>query len=119
MLEARYAAKPVTIEDLGANGRSGGQAAKKQRCELLDRLARLGQGLSAPQRNGFAWFKTAWDAKMPEEHGDAWPKVLCGWVQKVLGDFDGGVANAFSRFVRSETIRCFSDRLAVHEQGVF
>ena len=117
VLEARYAARTFAVEDLGANGRSGGQAAKKQRCELLERLARLGQGLSAPQRNDFAWFKTTWDAKMSEEHGDAWPEVLCGWVQKVLDDFDGGATNAFSLFVRSETIRCFGDRLALHVPG--
>ena len=56
VLETRHAARTFAIEDLGTNGRSGGQAAKKQRYELFDRLARLGQGLSAPQRNDFAWF---------------------------------------------------------------
>ena len=54
---------------------------------------------------------------MSEEHRDAWPKVLCGWVQKVLDDFDGGATNACYPFVRSETIRCFGDRLALHVPG--
>ena len=54
---------------------------------------------------------------MAEEHGGAWPEVLCGWVQKILDDFEGGAVNAFSLFVRSETIRCFSDTLALHVPG--
>ena len=116
ILEAKHAAKSFTIADLGGGGRSGGHA-KKQRLELLDRLSRIGPGLSAPQRNDFAWFKNAWDAKMSGEHGDAWPHVLAGWVQTVLNDFDGGISNAFSVFVRNETIRNFSETLALRVPG--
>ena len=130
VLELRYAAKSFTIEDLGGGGshklrRPWGSRqklrdqshAKKQRLELLDRLARIGQGLSAAQRNDFAWFKNAWDARMSEEHGDAWPRVLAGWVQKILDDFDGGTCNAFSVFVRAETLRNFSKTLALQVPG--
>ena len=54
---------------------------------------------------------------MSEEHGDAWPNVLAGWVQTVLNDFDGGISNAFSVFVRNETIRNFSETLALRVPG--
>ena len=121
ILEAKHAARSFTIEDLGGGGRSGGGRscghAKKMRLELLDRLARIGQGLSGAQRNDFNWFKNAWDLKMSEEHGDAWPSVLAGWVQQILVDFEGGKRNAFSVFVRNETIRNFSTTLALHVPG--
>ena len=116
ILAAKHAARTFTIDDLGGSGRSGGHA-KKQRLELLYRLARIGQGLSAPQRNDFAWFKNAWDAKMSEDHGDAWPHVLGGWVQKILIDFEAGTSNAFSVFVRAETVRNFSETLALQVPG--
>ena len=114
VLEAKHAVRSFAIEDLGGGGRGN---AKKQRLELLDRLSRIGQGLSAPQRNDFVWFKTAWDAKMSEEHGDGWPHVLAGWVQNILNDFEVGTCNAFSVFVRAETIRNFSETLALQVPG--
>ena len=75
--------------------------------EVLDRLARLGQGLSPAQRNDFRGFKDAWDARMLQEHGDEWPKTFTGWMQRLLEDNENGVANAFSVFVHNETRRCF------------
>ena len=54
---------------------------------------------------------------MSEEHGDAWPTVLAGWVQKILNDFEGGTSNAFSVFVRAETLRNFSETLALQVPG--
>jgi hypothetical protein len=114
VLEAKHAVRSFAIEDLGGGGRGN---AKKQRLELLDRLSRIGQGLSAPQRNDFVWFKNAWDARMSEEHGDGWPHVLAGWVQNILNDFEVGTGNAFSVFVRAETIRNFSETLALQVPG--
>jgi hypothetical protein len=84
-----------------------GAVAKKNRLEVLDRLARLGQGLSPAQRNDFKWFKEAWDARMLQEHGDNWPELFMGWMQRLLGENEDGVANAFSVFVHNETRRCF------------
>ena len=74
---------------------------------MLDRTARLGTGLSPTQRNDFAWFKDAWDAKMLAERGDAWPRTFMAWMHKVLSDIDAGSTNAFSVFVQDETRRCF------------
>lgn len=54
---------------------------------------------------------------MSEEHCDAWPRVLAGWVQQILDDFEGGKRNAFSVFVRAETLRNFSKTLALHVPG--
>ena len=87
--------------------RGGGVAAKKRRWEVLDRLARLGQGLSPAQRNDFGWFKETWDSRMLQEYGDSWPEVFMGWMQQLLGENENGVANAFSLFVHNETRRCF------------
>ena len=65
MLEANHAVNQFALEDLGkGRSRGGGVAAKKRRWEVLDRLPRLGQGLSPEQRNDFTWFKEAWDAYM-------------------------------------------------------
>ena len=79
--------------------------AKKRRWEVLDRLARLGQGLSPAQMNVFGWFKDAWDARMLQEHGDIWPETFMGWTQRLLGENENGKANAFSVFDHNETRR--------------
>ena len=96
VLEAKHAIKQYSLEDLGkGRSRGGGVAAKKRRWEVLDRLARLGQGLSPAQRNDFAWFKEAWDARMLQEHRGKWPETFTGWMQRLLGDNENGTANAF------------------------
>ena len=108
VLEAKHSVKQFSLEDLGKGRSRGGKvAARKRRLEVLDRLARLGQGLSPEQRNDFGWFKEAWDARMLEEHGDSWPETFMGWIQGLLGKNEAGVGNAFSVFVHNETRRCF------------
>ena len=109
VLHAKHASKQFTVEDLGkgATTKRCLDAAKKRRWEVLDRLARLGQGLSPAQRNDFGWFKETWDLRMLQEHGDSWPDVFMGWMQQLLGENENGVANAFSLFVHNETRRCF------------
>ena len=116
VLETKHAIKTYSLEDLGqgrSRGRGGASAFKKRRLEVLDRLARIGAGLSGGQRNDFSWWKDAWDGKMLEEHGENWPAVFAGWVQRVLDESEGGASNAFSIFVHSETRRCFEDQLAL------
>ena len=68
-MEAKRAVKTFSLSDLG-EGRptEGGIDGKKNRAQVLDRLPRLGQGISAAQRNDFMWFKDTWDTKMLEEH---------------------------------------------------
>ena len=109
VLHAKHAAKQFTVEGLGkgATTKRCLDAAKKRRWEVLDRLARLGQGLSPAQRNDFGWFKETWDSRMLQEYGDSWPEVFMGWMQQLLGENEKGVANAFSLFVHNETRRCF------------
>ena len=87
--------------------------AEKRRHDVLDRLVRSCGGLSPAQKNEFTWWKDAWDAKMLEEHGDEWVRVFAEWIQKVLDDFETGVANAFSLFVHAETRRCFDEVVAL------
>ena len=116
VLEAKHAIKTYSVSDLGegcSRGQRGSGPAQKRRFEVLDRLARIGAGLSAEQRNDFAWWKNAWDDKMLAEHGQHWATVFAGWVQCVLKDHEGGAGNAFSIFVNSETRRCFDSEVAL------
>ena len=91
----------------------------KARVDVLDRLACLGVGLSPGQRNDWAWFKSAWDAKMANEHDQEWGSTFAGWMQQVVDEMaqEGG-SNAFSNFVHRETLRCLSDQLALRLPGV-
>ena len=115
ILETKHAVKSYSLEDLGKGRlRCGGAQGKKKRFEVLDRIARsCGQGLSPTQKNDYAWWKDAWDAKMLGEHGDAWPEVFAGWMQHVIADCQDGVTNSFSVFVHSETRRCLDGTLAL------
>ena len=114
LLEMRHSMKTYTLEDLGRGRSCGGKAAgRKRRFEVLDRLSRLGQGLSPAQRNDFGWWKESWDAKMLEEHGAEWGCVFAEWVQRVINDVGDGIGNSFSLFVHAETRRCFDGALVL------
>ena len=112
--ETRTAVKTFDPKKLQGDGKPRGEAvAKKMRFEILDRLARLGTGLSASQRNDNAWWRDAWDSAMLTQHGAAWGEKFATWVEKILKDIAGGKANAFSKFVHDETVRCFHDDLVL------
>ena len=115
-LETKHAMKTFTTELLDqGQKRAGGARGHKARSDVLDRLASLGAGLSPGQRNDWAWFKIAWDAKMVDEHDQEWGSTFAGWMQQVLDEMtqEGG-SNAFSTFVvHRETHRCFSDQPAL------
>ncbi len=75
---------------------------------MLERIAGLGTGLTAAQKNDWKWFREAWDAKMCGEHGVEWGGIFSGWMQKILDELTNGVSNAFSVFVHDETYRSFA-----------
>ena len=109
LLECRAAVKRYTPEMLGQMSTKAAKTqSRKLRLEILDRLARLGTGLSAAQRNDWEWFKDAWDEKMLAEHAANWGTLLLEWTNAVLRAFENGEASAFSVFVYNETVRCFS-----------
>ena len=113
-LEAKRAAKAFSLWELGdGRPRGGGAAGAKARHQVLDRLARLGQGISAAQRNDFAWFKEAWDGKMLEEHAAGWPAVFASWAQRLLEAHAQGDRAAFSAFLHDETKICFGYQVAL------
>ena len=114
---SKHAIKSFTLESLGKNDeKAGGAKGRNRRFEVLDRLARMGAGLSPGQGNDWPWFKDAWDKAMLAQHGKNWAAVFSGWLQALLDD--EGKSNAFSLFVHNETCRVFPGIAALHVPGV-
>ena len=112
---SRHAINTFTLEALGAGSHNaGGAKAKRNRFDVLDRLARIKMGLSAGQKNDWPWFKETWDQEMVTQHGAKWASLFAGWVQNVLDDER---SNAFSLFVYNETCRVFHGTAALHVPG--
>ena len=112
----RHALKHFTLESLGGgDGNAGGAKARKIRHEVLDRLARIGAGLSPGQRNDWTWFKETWDTAMVNQHGTAWASLFMRWMQSVLEEESN---NAFSTFMHKESCRIFGNTAALHVPGV-
>ena len=97
----------------------GGKAiGRKNRHEVLDRLSRLGTGLSPEQRNDWPWFKAEWDRAMLTEHKAAWPKVFATWMQKGLMIWITAMLTPFSFFVHSEPRCCLDDQPGLQVPGM-
>jgi hypothetical protein len=113
---SRFAIKSYTPDSLGdGSEKAGGPKCRNRRWEVLDRVARLGAGLSAGQSNDWQWFKETWDHEMVNAHGAKWGGVFSEWIQAVLNDER---SNAFSFFVYNETCRVFHTTTALHVPGV-
>ena len=78
---------------------------RERRHIVLDKLAKLGQGLSPAQKVDFPWFKDAWDSAMVDSHGELWGELFAMQMQKILDDISSGVTNSFSEMIYSETNR--------------
>ena len=118
--DCRNSMQTVLLRDIEGgigNRQSRLKAAVNTRAHVLDRLSRHGTGLTAFQRNNFAWFKVHWEQKMSETHGDEWPKVFTSWMQAVIESLENGRNNAFSEFVCSETERNFAGEFALTLPG--
>ena len=110
MAASRHALKTFTLR-----ARGGGRASSRNnRCEVLDRLARIRAGLSPGQKNDCPWFKEAWDNRMFDQHGASWGSRFAAWMQNILDDES---ANTFSTFVYKETCRVFNGTAALHVPG--
>ena len=111
----KYVVKTYTVQALGdGTENGGGYKGRILRWEVLDRLARLGSGLSDGQKNDWTWFKSSWDEAMLAEHHHVWPMIFVGFMQGVLDDER---TNAFSEFVYNETLRVFSSHAALSVPG--
>lgn len=109
ILEAKHMVKNFTPVLLGhGKPKGGGLACRKRRFEVLDRLARMGSGLAAGQRNNWMFFKETWDERMLLEHKEKWGILFAELMQKVINDSQSGISNAFSLFVERETQRCLA-----------
>lgn len=107
MKTALHAMKQFPLSCLGAGkDNAGGVQARNKRFEVLDRLAKLGQGLSPEQRNDWQWFKESWDDAMVKEYKAEWARTFAGWIQLVIRD---EASNAMSKFVHRETLKIVSD----------
>ena len=114
---SKYTLKTFSPEQLGQGSNSGaGLAGRKRRAEVLDRMARLGSGLSAAQQNDWEWFKTHWDQRMLEDHGSDWGGIFPSWMQGVIDDHET-VGNALSLFIKAETQRNFSETPVLQVPG--
>ena len=103
------AIKTFSLCMLGANdAKAGGAQARKNRWEVLNRLARNGAALSAQQQNDFDLWKRCWDEAMVEEHKCKWAETFAGWMQNIV---DSPEANAFSAFMHAETNRVLRARV--------
>ena len=118
LCEARNAVKSFRLSYLGDEIRNcGGVNGRKRRDEVLDRISKMGTGLSPSQKNEWAWFKEAWQGKMLAEHGEQWVRIFAGWMQEVLDSLARGQENVFSVFVHNETRRCFNSDVALELPG--
>lgn len=79
----------------GGDGSVGGAKARKIRHKVLDRLGRIGAGLSPGQKNDWTWSKETWDTEMVKQHGSAWASLFMEWMQSVLEE---ECSNAFPTF---------------------
>ena len=114
ILEAKHVVHSYSLEDLGHGRKGCGKGdGRKRRAQVLDRLAHLGLGLSAAQKNDFVWWKSAWDHKMLAEHEADWPRFFAEWARKIVNDLGDGQGNAFSVFMYNETRRCFDGDVAL------
>ena len=115
MRAARHDIKTFSLQALGADTKNaGGAKGKKCRLQILERLSHLKSGLSAGQRNDWAWFQHAWDEAMVLQHKENWASVFSGWVQAVWEDER---RNAFSELVYNETCRVLADTAALQVPG--
>ena len=113
-LHAKQHLRKFSPEELGKGRKNcGGIAGKKNRLDVLQRMSRLGSGLSSPQALDFNWFCEKWDEAGVEDYGDTWPDTFSTWMQNVLDELDNAVPMAFSTFVYSETRRRLADAVAL------
>jgi len=115
---SKHEVKRFLLADLGeGDAKAGGAASKKKRLEVLDRLSRLGSGLSPGQVNDWQWFKHEWDKQMATIYQKEWASTFSAWMQDVMNVLDDGTSTAFSEFVYNETRRIFTGTVALHVPG--
>ena len=99
MRETKHAMKTFTMGALGqGNATAGGPKARKHRFEVLDRMGRIGAGLSPGQQNDWQWFKENWDAAMVAEHHADWGGPIRPLHATTIGRFRGRKSQRIVRF---------------------
>ena len=83
--------------------------AKKTRLIVLDKISRVGAGMSVQQIHDYPWFKENWDKVNEACYGDNWPDIFSAMMQQLRKEGDAGVQDAFSRFMHAETVRCLAN----------
>ena len=114
--EAAQSMRRFTLGMLGeGTPNAGGAKGRNNRFQLMDRLKNLRAGLSGAQINEYHWWREAWDKKMLEVHGAAWPAMFGSWMKAVQED---PKSNAFSLFMFTETQRVLSDVKGLAVPGI-
>ena len=104
----RETLRTFSVDMLGEGKlRGGGAMAKKNRMEVLQRLASHAT-LTPQDRNDWSWFIEEWDRAMLDVHTVHWGSHFAGLVQAVLQDLETGDKAALSKFMRAEIKRVLS-----------
>ena len=111
LADAQNSLRTFTVKCLGqgAEGANEFKKARANRFVVMDRLQKLGAGLSQAQRADFPWFKEAYDKAMFEQYDHLWPEQFMAMVQLIMDKIEQGTSNYFSMWVHSETKRLFSE----------
>ena len=106
--------KTYSPEHLGFDAKNFNMAKyRTARFEVLDKLSKLGQGLSDLQKNDFAWFKETWDQYHLEQEQAQWGLTFSTYVQHILNEISAGRTNAFSQMVFEQTRLLVADTPAL------
>ena len=101
--------KAYSVEALGKGKKKGGpQQCHKTRLQVLERVRKAAE-LSPEQIGQWEYFKTNYDQKMAEVHGEDWADLFAQHMQHVLNEMMDGRRNALSVFMDNETRRVLAE----------
>ena len=105
VVTAMYAAKYVTLRQLGDGKKNGGtKENQKSRFVVMDRVRSVAH-LTPAQEAQWVAFRISWDEIMAGLHQDKWGKLFSEMMMALLSDIADGKIEALSAFVEDEKSR--------------
>ena len=109
LVAANEQVKAYSLEALGKGKKKGGpQQCHKARLQVLERVRKAAE-MSPEQIGQWEYFKTNYDQKMAEVHGEDWAVLFAQHMQHVLNEMLEGRTNALSVFMDNETRRVLAE----------